>query len=222
VQHPKGGESATSATLTAAQRGDTAEAVGTGRFSWLSSSFFSKSVTAPPGKMDKMDVQGSRSGSGPLGGRSSKEQSERVKIMQKFDKRSGQDPQKKMKIYIARAPLSEYGPPRYGLTYASWTLLLLTRCALEDLIVNILQIDIDFFGSKPVQDDDYFDIVHGLDDRGVAQTPLGNKFRNSVRLSDSVQNPLYIEEKKNRGSDGTVAVKKTPTPISTPFNRWSR
>jgi hypothetical protein len=50
-----------------------------------------------------------------------------------FDQRTEQE----MEVKIPALYVFDYGKPRYGMSHAAWTLLVLTRCAIEDIILRL-------------------------------------------------------------------------------------
>jgi hypothetical protein len=50
-----------------------------------------------------------------------------------FDHRTEQE----MEVKVPALYVFDYGKPRYGMSHAAWTLLVLTRCAIEDIILRL-------------------------------------------------------------------------------------
>jgi hypothetical protein len=95
------------------------------------------------------DSENEDGGGGGGGGKRSKPEAasilETLDPKMKFDHRS----EKEREVRVPSLYVFDYGRPRYGLSHASWTLLVLARCAIEDVVLRLSKIDPTIVLTKP-------------------------------------------------------------------------
>jgi hypothetical protein len=121
-----------------------------GMFSSVGSSL--NDMAAEAGNNEATGVRQGESSPAQDGGKGKRGKEASTSVLENLDRKVHYDGRtdKEKEVKVPSLYVFDYGKPRYGLSHASWTLLVLTRCAIEDVILRLSSIDPSIIVAKPL------------------------------------------------------------------------